>query len=249
MDQKIDNKNNLDEYNDIQNSQIPSNNIHDDRNHTFIELEKQFNEIKEFFGNIFQNGTKKIKDSFKNRRNITIDDIDIGSHPVIIEKFSTFETNIDNMNNRLLELESKLNIIMQTNITDNELNQKRYEQMTQLISDNYYNSNKRCDFNNNSIDKLKGEIKKMNNIIEVLNDTRIDPIEDRVETIETSLYEVKNGVEYIMENIDPNQIKKNTDIISKIVSDIDSIKEDNKSLDEKIEEHKNKIEGSIILLD
>ena len=62
-----------------------------DKSSNFIELEKQFNEIKDYLGNILQTGTKKIKDSFANRnikKKITIDDLDIGSHPVIIEKFN-----------------------------------------------------------------------------------------------------------------------------------------------------------------
>jgi hypothetical protein len=89
-----------------------------------------------------------------------------------------------------------------------------------------------------------------------MNETRIEPIETRVENIETTMYEMKNGVEYVVDNIDPKQIKQNTENIYKLIKthnellenhnkialDIVSIKDDNKSLDDKIEEHKTKIQ-------
>jgi hypothetical protein len=229
-----------------------------DKTSNFIEIEKQFNEIKDFLGNILQTGTKKIKDSFANRnkKNITIDDLDIGSHPVIIEKFNNVETNTNEIKDRLFHLETQISQLIKNNTANEDLYQRRYESTTEMISDNYYNTNKKFDLNANTIENMKTNIHKINKILEILNEQKIDPIEMRVDNIETSIYEIKNNVDYVIENIDPKQILRNTKDINKLLEnhnkialDIVSIKDDNKSLDEKIEEHKSIIQSSIIMID
>jgi len=257
MSNTVDNSiNNNDVIQEIDISSI--NQQESEKNTRFIELERQFNEIKDFLGTVFQNGTKKIKESFatRNKKRITIDDLDIGSHPVIIEKFAQVDLHTSEIKERLSNLELQLSQMITNNTTNAELYQRRYENMTEMISDNYYNTNKKFDMNATSTEHMKTNINKINKILEYITDTRIDPIENRVDNIETSLYQIRNGVDYIVENVDPKQIKQNTDNIykllenhDKIASDIVTIRDDNKSLDEKIEEHKNKIEGSIIMID
>jgi hypothetical protein len=229
-----------------------------DKSSNFIELEKQFNEIKEFFGNIIQTGSKKIKDSFvnRNKKNITIDDLDIGSHPVIIEKFNIVETNTNEIKDRLFHLETQISQLIKNNTANEDLYQRRYESTTEMISDNYYNTNKKFDLNATTIENMKTNIHKINKILEIINTQKIDPLETRVDNIETSIYEIKNGVDYVIENIDPKQIQQNTNSINKLLEnhnkialDIVSIKDDNKSLDEKIEEHKSIIQSSIIMVE
>ena len=82
---------------------INNNDVVHETSSRFEEIEKQFNELKDFLGNVFQKGTKKIKESFINRskQKITIDDLDIGSHPVIIEKFANVEFNNNEIKERL----------------------------------------------------------------------------------------------------------------------------------------------------
>jgi hypothetical protein len=236
-----------------------------DKPSNFIELEKQFNEIKDFIGNIVQTGTKKIKESFinRNKKKITIDDLDIGSHPVIIEKFSYVDANTNEIKERLTNLETQVSQLIKNSSANEELYQRRYENTTEMISDNYYNTNKKFDLNANTMDQMKTNINKINKILEIMNENKIDPLETRVDNIETSIYEIKNGVDYVIENVDPKQIKENADAIhkllenhnqllenhNKIALDIVSIKDDNKSLDDKIEEHKTKIQSSIIMID
>lgn len=261
MSEQVDIQNN----NDVMHEINDNSQLHHDKNSNLIELEKQFNEIKDFLGNMFQTGTKKIKESFANRnkKKITIDDLDIGSHPVIIEKFSIVDTNTNQIKDRISILEIQLSQLIKNNAANEELYQRRYESTTEMISDNYYNTNKKFDMNANTIEQMKTNIHKINKILEIMNETKIEPIETRVENIETSMYEIKNGVDYVIENIDPRQIKQNTETIqklfethnqllenhNKIALDIVSIKDDNKSLDEKIEEHKTKIQSSIIMID
>jgi predicted transcriptional regulator len=253
MSEQVNCKNN--KINDDINDEPQQN---QDKSSNFIELEKQFNEIKDFLGNILQTGTKKIKDSFTNRnkKKITIDDLDIGSHPVIIEKFNTVETNINEIKDRLFHIETQISQLIKNNTANEELYQRRYENTTEMISDNYYNTNKKFDLNANTMENMKTNIHKINKILEIINEQKIDPIESRVDNIETSIYEIKNGVDYVIENIDPKQILRNTNAINKLLEnhtkialDIVSIKDDNKSLDEKIEEHKSIIQSSIIMID
>jgi hypothetical protein len=235
-----------------------------DKISNFVELEKQFNEIKDFLGNIFHSGTKKIKESLnRNKKKITIDDIDIGNHPVIIEKFGYMDATTIEIKQRLTNLETQVSQLIINNTANEELYQRRYENTTEMISDNYYNTIKKFDVNTNTVEQMKTNIHKINKILEIMNETRIEPIETRVENIETTMYEMKNGVEYVVDNIDPKQIKQNTENIYKLIKthnellenhnkialDIVSIKDDNKSLDDKIEEHKTKIQSSIIMLD
>ena len=160
----------------------------------FEEIEKQFNELKDFLGNVFQKGTKKIKESFINRskQKITIDDLDIGSHPVIIEKFANVEFNNNEIKERLTNLELQVSQMIINNTTNGELYQRRYENTTEMISDNYYNTNKQFSINATSIEQMKSNINKINKILEYVTDTKIDPIENRVDNIETSLYEIRN---------------------------------------------------------
>jgi len=247
--------NNNDVVHEINNNNTSQEN---DTSSRFEEIEKQFNELKDFLGNVFQKGSKKIKESFinRNKQKITIDDLDIGSHPVIIEKFANVELNNNEIKERLTNLELQVSQMIINNTTNGELYQRRYENTTEMISDNYYNTNKQFSTNATSIEQMKSNINKINKILEYVTDTRIDPIENRVDNIETSLYEIRNGVDYIIENVDPKQIKQNTDSINKLLEnhdkialDIVTIKDDNKSLDEKIEEHKTKIGGAIIMFE
>lgn len=248
-----------------------NNNTHDEfekngeKTYNFNDLEKQFNEIKDFLGIFFQNGTKKIKDTFTNRnkKKINIDDLDIGSHPIIIEKFNSIDSNTSDIKERICNLELQFNDFKQYNNTNEELYQRRYNNTTEMISDNYYNTNKKFERVDNTIEQLKSNVNKINKILEIMNEQKIDPMETRVDNIETTIYEIKNGVDYVIDNVDPNQIKQNTISINKLLDnqnqllenhdkiklDIVSIKDDNKSLDDKIEEHVSKIQSSIILLD
>lgn len=261
MSEQVDLKNNNDVIHEINVEPQQSN----DKSSNFIELEKQFNEIKDFLGSIFQSGTKKIKESFTNRnkKKITIDDLDIGNHPVIIEKFGQVDENTNEIKQRLTHLEMQVSELIKNNTANEVLYQRRYENTTEMISDNYYNTIKKFDVNTNTVEQMKTNICKINKILEIMSENKIEPIETRVDNIETTIYEIKNGVDYVIENIDPKQIKQNTEDIhkllqnhndlienhNKIALDIVSIKDDNKSLDEKIEEHKTKIQSSIILID
>ena len=261
MSEPVDTKNNNDVLHEIN---VDAQQTHD-KPSNFVEFEKQLSELKDFLGNFIQTGTKKIKESFinRNKRKITIDDLDIGSHPVIIEKFAGVDANTNEIKERLSNLETQLSQFIKNNNANMELYQRRYENTTEMISDNFYNTNKKFDINGNTIEQMKTNIHKINKILEIMNETKIEPIEARVDNIETTIYEIKNGVEYVIENVDPNQIKKNTDAIhkllenhnqllenhNKIALDIVSIKDDNKSLDDKIEEHKTKIQSSIIMID
>ena len=56
--------NNNDVVHEINNNTSQEN----DSSSRFEEIEKQFNELKDFLGNVFQKGTKKIKESFINRK-------------------------------------------------------------------------------------------------------------------------------------------------------------------------------------
>ena len=258
MSEAID-KNNID--NNI-NDEFQKNN---DKHYNLNDLEKQFNELKEFLGTCFQNSTKKIKDSFinRNKKKINIDDLDIGSHPVIIEKFNDIDNNTTYLKEKLSNLELQLTEFKQHNNTNEELYQRRYNNTTEMISDNYYNTIKKFERYDITIEQLKTNVNKINKILEIMNQEKIEPIETRVDNLETTIYEIKNGVDYVIDNIDPNQIKENTLVINKLLenhnqllenhnkikSDIVSIKDDNKSLDEKIEGHVSKIKSSIILID
>lgn len=258
MSEAID-KNNID--NNL-NDEMEKN---QDKQYNFNEIERQFNELKDFLGNMFQTGTKKIKDSFvnRNKKKINVDDLDIGSHPVIIDKFNSFENNTNDLKERISNLELQLSEFKNYNNTNEELYQRRYNSTTEIISDNYYNTNKKFERYDNTIEQLKTNVNKINKILEIMNQQKIEPIETRVDNIETTIYEMKNGVDYVIDNIDPKQIKENTIVINKLLenhkqiienqnkikNDIVSIKDDNKSLDDKIEGHVSKINSSIILID
>jgi hypothetical protein len=89
---------------------------------------------------------------------------------------------------------------------------------------------------------IRKEIGNLQSIIDM-------EVMERLDNIETSMYETKSGVNYLMENVDVNNLKSLVENSQEMFGEINGLKESTKNLEKCLEEHKAKMDDSIICLD
>lgn len=120
-------------------------------------LENSINELNSIVRGFIQKKSQRFKNFFnksKNKRvDNTIDDTDLGAHPVIIDKYD-----IQEIRTRLNSLETKLNLFIENLENKNEQNREQYNNLKNTLDEIVEEIKREHDDRIDQFEKLKNDL-------------------------------------------------------------------------------------------
>ena len=120
-------------------------------------LENSINELNSIVRGFIQKKSQRFKNFFNQSKNKkssnTIDDADLGAHPVIIDRYD-----IQEIRTRINSLETKLNLFIESLENKNEQNKEQYDNLKNTVEDIVEEIKREHNDRVEQIEKLKNEL-------------------------------------------------------------------------------------------